>query len=255
MAELLGIIKKLYRTDSIFSLAREMVRNLVTIIFIGICLYFIENKFGFIPGYYYIILLLCIGLIAYFGTSLLWSRLRHMSASFDTNTIDTLKDSPFKALVYDKKGMAMEGVWHAYHFTRKGDKMILKNEQWKIEKNWRNRLIIETSDPENSLLKYKGYISRSQNNLFISLKGVLHEDEVQMRFPNITACQDISLGITMGVDFNGNPQSVVEIISRKELEREEVEKILRSRTCIDGIQRISQHAQSNIDSTLRQRYI
>ncbi|MBU1297697.1 MAG: hypothetical protein KKB77_00910 [Bacteroidetes bacterium] len=60
----------------------------------------------------------------------------------------------------------LEGIWHAYHFTRMhGGKTFLRHERWKVERDGLNRLVITTKDPKNPDLKYKGIISAEKNYL------------------------------------------------------------------------------------------
>ena len=128
----------------------------------------------------------------------------------------------------------LEGIWHAYHFSRMhGGKTLFRYERWKIKRDVLNRLVITTKDPKNPDLKYKGIISVEKNYLLILLKGVKHEEEVQMRFSNIIPTgQDIAYGLAMGVDFDNKPQCLVRIMSRKELTEEEAKEVLLSKTII-----------------------
>lgn len=127
----------------------------------------------------------------------------------------------------------LEGTWHAYHFTRMNDKAFLRYEKWTIKRNLLNRLIIETEDPKNPDLKYKGVISTERNYLLILVKGVRHKEEGQMRFFDIIPTgQDMVFGLLMGVDFDNKPQCLVRIISRKELTDEEAKEIIRRKTIV-----------------------
>jgi uncharacterized membrane protein (Fun14 family) len=128
---------------------------------------------------------------------------------------------------------SLEGTWHAYHFTRMHNETFLRYEKWTIKRNLLNRLIIETEDPKNPDLKYKGVISAERNYLLILLKGVKHKEEVQMRFFDIIPTgQDIAFGLAMGVDFANKPQCLIRIMSRKKLIDEEAREILQSKTMI-----------------------
>jgi hypothetical protein len=127
----------------------------------------------------------------------------------------------------------LEGTWHAYHFTRMRDEIILRHEKWTIKRDPLNRLIIETQDPKNPDLKYKGFISTERNYLLILLKGVRHKEEVQMRFFDIIPTgQDMVFGLLMGVDFDNRPECLVRIMGRKELTDEEAKELLRHKTIV-----------------------
>ena len=41
----------------------------------------------------------------------------------------------------------LEGIWYAYHNTRMHGKLMVREEKWKIKRNFQNELVIETSDP------------------------------------------------------------------------------------------------------------
>jgi hypothetical protein len=147
-----------------------------------------------------------------------------------------------------RKGL-LEGTWYAYHFTRMYGKLILRQEQWKIKRNLQNRLIIETSDPKNSNLKYKGTVSEGRDFIYILLYGIKHEEKVQMQFPNIIPTgQDMAVGLAMGVDFDHKQQCLVRIMSRKKLLNEEAQKILQSNTTMrDDILCVSEACEKAID--------
>ena|SRR5271157_3953698 len=149
-----------------------------------------------------------------------------------------------------RKGI-LEGTWHAYHYTRKNGDLILRYEEWKIKRNWQNRLSIKTSDPKDPQLKYKGFISKEQNHLLIALSAVgTHEEEVQMRFPNIIPTgRDISIGLAMGVDFQHKPQCLLRIMSREKLSDDEARRILDTKTMMkDGILSICEDYAKSQDS-------
>ncbi len=127
----------------------------------------------------------------------------------------------------------LTGIWHAYHFTRMRNNTFLRYEKWVIKRDLLNRLVIETEDPKNPDLKYKGVISTERNYLLILLKGVRHKEEVQMRFFDIIPTgQDIAFGLVMGVDFDNKPQCLVRIMSRKKLTDEEAREIILSKTVV-----------------------
>ena len=129
-----------------------------------------------------------------------------------------------------RKGV-IEGIWHSYHYTRKNGQLILRYEEWKIYRDLQNRICIKTNDPEDPLLKYKGYIYGVENHLLFTLKGIFHEEEVHMRFQKIIPTgQDMSIGIAMGVDFHGRPQCLLRIMSRRRLSDDEARKILDHKT-------------------------
>ena len=128
----------------------------------------------------------------------------------------------------------LKGTWYAYHFTLSDNKVFIRYEKWTIKRDWLNRLIIKTEDPKNHDLKYEGVILVDKNYLLILLKGVKHEEEIQMRFFNIIPTgQDMTLGLAMGIDFNGKPQCLVRIMSRKKLTNKKASEILRSKTIIN----------------------
>jgi hypothetical protein len=154
----------------------------------------------------------------------------------------------FKFVVFSmfRRGI-LEGTWHSYHFTRMGNKTILRYEEWKIRRDWQNRLSIKTNDPNDPLLKYRGFISKEKNHLIIILKGLEHEEEVQMRFSSIIPTgKDISYGLAMGVDFNGKPQCLVRIMSREKLTNENARRLLESKTSLKshGILGIREECES-----------
>lgn len=132
--------------------------------------------------------------------------------------------------IFRKKEL-LEGTWHVYHFTRMRMETVLRHEKWVIKRNLLNKLIVKTEDPKNPDLKYEGIISTERNYLLILLKGVRHKEEGQMRFFDIIPTgQDMAFGLTMGVDFDNEPQCIVRVMSRKELDEEEARKILRTKT-------------------------
>lgn len=127
----------------------------------------------------------------------------------------------------------LEGTWHAYHFTRMHGVTIVRYEKWEIRRNLLNKLIIRAEDPKISDLKYRGFISVERNYLLVSLKGVKHKEEVQMRFfDTIPTGQDIAFGLAMGVDFDNKPKAHIQIMSRRQLSNKEAREILQSKTIL-----------------------
>lgn len=127
----------------------------------------------------------------------------------------------------------LEGTWHAYHYTWMHGKRVLRYERWEIKRNALNKLVVKTADPKNPDLKYEGIISKERNYLVILLRGVKHEEEVQMRlFDIIPTGQDLAFGLVMGVDFDNQPQAFVRVISRRELANKEAEDLLSSKTMV-----------------------
>lgn len=142
----------------------------------------------------------------------------------------------FTFIIYSRfrKGV-LEGIWHSYNFSTQDDKIIFRHEQWKIKRDWQNRLTIKTRDPNNSMLEYKGTISEERDGdyLLFLLRGIRVKRVVQMRFYGIVPSgQDMAFGLAMGVNFDHDhkPHCVVRIMSRKELTSEEATKLIQSKT-------------------------
>jgi len=128
-----------------------------------------------------------------------------------------------------------EGTWHSYHFTWMRGRRILRYDRLEVKRNIFNKLVVKMSDPKNPDLKYKGTMSKERNYILLLLRGIRHEEQVQMRFFDIIPTgQDMAFGIVTGVDFDNEPQSFVKVMSRRELSDAEATELLLSKTRLKG---------------------
>lgn len=135
--------------------------------------------------------------------------------------------------VPDQRVRVLLGKWHVYHFTRKDDQTILRHDQWEIETDLLNTLTIKTKDHDIPEVEYIGSVSFERNYILITLKGISHDEEGQMRFFDIIPSDEAkTFGLWMGIDFNIKPISSVRLMSKKELDTECARNLIKSRTLI-----------------------
>jgi hypothetical protein len=144
----------------------------------------------------------------------------------------------------------LEGKWYAYHKTRMHGVLLIREEEWTINRNLQNELVIQTNDPKIPNLRYKGSVLEGKEHFTITLwSNKLFNEIVTMQFPNIIPTDnDMVTGLAMGLDFESNQQCLLRIMSRKRLSFEQAEKILQSETVTkDGILSISGSCERPIE--------
>lgn len=129
----------------------------------------------------------------------------------------------------------LDGKWYAYRFTNRDKGLQLQHNTWRIRRGYSTKYVVESFYEGLKDPVYKGNVSLERNFWLVKLKAVKHDEEVQIRLFAPIPTQDIyTWGLSLAVDFLGNPISRPFVISRRELTDEEAEDLLIKKAKINS---------------------
>ncbi len=129
----------------------------------------------------------------------------------------------------------MEGNWwhYFYNFDECDNNACLKTEQVKIKRGVLSSYKIKTIPKNSSESPFYGTIEIEKGYLVVQLKAKEHLETVFQRYMQPNQWSKPILGVSIAHDYHGRNTSGVNILSRKELTPNEIEKLVKNRYMFD----------------------
>lgn len=131
----------------------------------------------------------------------------------------------------------LTGQWNSYYLIWENNLPILKHEKWKVELGYNSKLKVTVATTvTDGNLSYVGELVEERGHLIVTLKAIEYDERVFGRYPiPIPGNDSTVVGLWLGVDFNGHAVVGTNVLSRVELQDEEVRSLLKDYTEVDSV--------------------
>jgi len=128
----------------------------------------------------------------------------------------------------------LTGQWHGYYNVWENNKPVLKQEKWMVSFGFNSKLKVNVNTGTN--LSFKGELIEEKGQLIIILKAKDFNERVFCRYPiPIPGNDSTVVGLYLGVDFNGHATSGVTILSRTELQEDEIPALVKKNIEVEAV--------------------
>lgn len=128
---------------------------------------------------------------------------------------------------------AAEGIWYSYHFTRKNQQVRTVSTKWKVERNYRGRLVV-TGRRNGGLaagegvLQCKGSAFTEEGFLVILVQATGYDAHWSIRVNNPIPTNEQSVcGLWLSYDFDGDLTAGPILFSRDVMDLQQAELMLK----------------------------
>ena len=126
----------------------------------------------------------------------------------------------------------LTGQWNSYYQVWENNRPVLKRENWTIRFGFSSKLRVNIDTGDN--LSFSGELFEEKGNLIVIIKAKDFNERVFGRYPIPIPGNDTTVvGLYLGVDFNGHATAGVNILSRIELQVNELSALLKDNTDFD----------------------
>jgi hypothetical protein len=126
----------------------------------------------------------------------------------------------------------LTGQWNSYYQTWENNRLVLKREQWTIKFGFNSKLKVNITTDEK--LSYSGELLEERGHLIAILKAKEFDERIFGRYPiPIPGNDSTVVGLFLGTDWNSHAAAGINILSRTELNENEVSYLLKENTEVD----------------------
>ena len=126
------------------------------------------------------------------------------------------------------------GNWYGYYIINEGNKVIIKQESWKIKLSITNKLSVYVETIQDSKLTFNGILYEESGKVIAIVKANEYEETVICRYSlPIPGNDKLLIGLYSGLDFNGIAAVGPTIISRDILDNAKVTTLINNNLEID----------------------
>lgn len=129
----------------------------------------------------------------------------------------------------------LTGQWNNYYQIWENNLPALKHEKWKVETGFNSRLKVSISTTlTDGALSYTGELIEERGHLVAILRAAEYEERAFNRYPiPVPGNASTVVGLYLGVDFNGRATVGTTVLSRVELQAEQLIVLMDKATEVD----------------------
>ena len=127
----------------------------------------------------------------------------------------------------------LTGQWNSYYQVWENNIPVLKRENWTIGFGFNSKLRVNITTEDS--LSFSGELLEEKGNLIVIIKAKDFNERGFGRYPIPIPGNDTTVvGLYLGIDFNGHATACVNILSRIELQMNELSSLLKDNTDFDA---------------------